>query len=572
MTDGTTNSNTYALNSDLINTNSNITTLQSKTQNLTATTTTNTFTGTGGVVSDKFVKTGGLTTDFLKANGDIDSTGYTSLSTTNALVNIVNPLIVKTQNQTATTTTTTFTGTGGIVSDKFIKTGGGLTTEFLKSNGDYDSNTYIQSGSITNSAVSYINTIGKVSSAITNLYVQSGVNTIQSAIDAVVGGQAYSIQVSAGSFTENLVLSKLNYIVAGVSAPLFAPTTLITGNVTIGATGIPTTRIKLKDLLIIGNLTFFSDATNQQLRINVSNCEITGSITFPALAVASTWIYFFDCSFSGSTAITIPNMSYGIVFTRCNFNGQAITSSVVSGALLTFRECTGMGTVTGLSTFYGMNATIAGVSTSSASSLVLGGTVTSLVKGNGTTLTGTSAQFVKGDASLDSTVYATNPYGLFLSGRKFSMISDVVLNAVQSNVSMLGTLSPTGGNVVAANEAKQGDVYTLTLNGVIRPSNGVFWTFGLFGFNTSPSLAFGVLAGSSYNYTITVIWTVRSTTNVYVVVNGYIGNNGVTYGLIGTSGATTGATIANATAISATYSTNSAVDLMTVQSMIFIKS
>lgn len=563
MTDGTTNSNTYALNSDLINTNSNINTLQSKTQNLTATTTTNTFTGTGGIICDKFVTNLGTSLGFVKGDGSLDTTGYTTLSTTNALVNLVNPLIVKTQNLTATTTTNTFTGTGGIICDKFIKTGGGLATEFLKSNGDFDSNTYIQSGSITNSAVPYINTIGKVSSAITNLYVQSGVNTIQSAIDAVVGGQAYSIQVSAGAFTENLVLSKLNYIVAGVRTSLFAPSTLITGNVTIGATGIPTTRIKLKDLLITGNLVFFSDATNQQLRTYVSNCEITGSITFPTLAVASTWIYFFDCSFSGSTAITIPNMSYGIVFTRCNFNGQAITSSVVSGALLTFRECTGMGTVTGLSTFYGMNATVAGISTSSASSLVLSGTATSLVKGNGTTLTGTSSQFVKGDASLDSTLYG---------GRKFSTISIVSLNGLQTGGNMIGTLNPSAGNVFAANEAKIGDVYTLKVYGTVFNPTTMSFTIGLLGSTytfTSATLTVNVTA----TYVIDIMYTINSATSFAVTafVNVYFTNTSIAQFGQNASYNTSG-NIANSSTMTITYTnTTPTGSTFSVQQMMLTK-
>ena len=211
-TDGSVDTNLYALNSALTTTNSNVTTLQNKTFNMTAIDTiSNTFSGIVNATS--LVKSGGLATEFLKANGTVDSNTYALNSGLTTANSNITTLQDKTQNQTATTSSTTFTGTSGITADKFIKTSG-LSTEFLKANGTVDSNTYIQSGSVTNSSVPYINNLGKVSSAITNLYVQSGVNTIQSAIDAVAGGQAYSIQVSAGSFTENLVLSKLNYIVA----------------------------------------------------------------------------------------------------------------------------------------------------------------------------------------------------------------------------------------------------------------------------------------------------------------------------------------------------------------------
>ncbi len=109
MTDGSTNSNTYALDSDLINTNSNITTLQTKTQNLSSNTTTSTFTGTGGIISDKFVTNTGTSLMFVKGDGSLDSTGYATLSLVNDVVNLINPVITKTQYQSIVGTNTSFT-------------------------------------------------------------------------------------------------------------------------------------------------------------------------------------------------------------------------------------------------------------------------------------------------------------------------------------------------------------------------------------------------------------------------------------------------------------------------------
>jgi len=499
--DGVVDTNTYALNSALTTTNSNITTLQNKTVNMTAIDSiSNTFSGMNGIVASRF-SVNGTSTQFLKADGSVDSTTY-------ALNSGLTTLQGKTQNQSATTTTTTFTGTGGIISDKFIKTGGGLATEFLKSDGSFDSNTYIQSVSITNSSVPYINAIGKVSSAVTNLYVQRGINTIQSAVDAVISGQSYSIQLSSGGFAESIVCSKENYILSGVSCPLFAPSTSITGNLTIGVVGVSTTRIKIQNILCGGNLTFSSDIITQALRTYISNCEFQSSITFPTQAVYLTWIYFFDCSFSGSTPITFPNISYVVVFTRCNFNGQAITSNVLSSALITFRDCTGLGTVTGLCTYFGVNALTSAVSTLTATGLALGGMATSLIKGDGsaisgtssqivlgnatlltgtatslvrgnattisgtssqivlgnaTLLTGTSSSFVKGDATLDSTVYVPINTGLVgYSGRKFTS-SVVSLGGVQSNSPMIASV--LGSNTIGANEAQLGDCYRIFVAG-----------------------------------------------------------------------------------------------------------
>ena len=395
----------------------------------------------------------------------------------------VTTLQTKTQNQTAISGTTTFSGAGGILGQKFIKSGG-LTTQFLKANGDVDSKTYIESGPINNSSVPYINTTGAVASSNSNLYVQAGVNTVQSALDAIISGQARSIQLSSGSFVENITLSKQNYILAGASCPLFAPTTQVLGNITIGLTGVLTTRQKIKDIIFTNNLTFFSDATNQALRTTVSNCEFQGSITFPALAVAGTFIYFFDCSFSGAAgtySITFPaTQNYVIVFTRCNFSNQTFVNNATLDVLNTFRDCTGMSSITlSPATYFGINALTTAVSNVTTTSLVLGGTTTSLLKGNGTSLTGTSSQFVMGDASLNSSSY---------SFRKFMLKTAQTVNGSRTNNSILGsvasTLLPASGNAFISNEGKIGDVYNIVVwANIIVPvlANIPSFTFSLFG-------------------------------------------------------------------------------------------
>ena len=126
--------------------------------------------------------------------------------------------------------------------------------------------TFLPFSNITNSAAPYVNATGGLSSNVSNLYVQKGVNTIQSAIDVIISGQAYSIQISAGGFTENITLTKQNYTLSGAAAPLFSQVTQITGNIIIGNNSVITTRTKLSNLLVSGNLTFTSDATNQQFR------------------------------------------------------------------------------------------------------------------------------------------------------------------------------------------------------------------------------------------------------------------------------------------------------------------
>ena len=415
-------------------------------------------------------------------------------------------LETKTQYQTGLGGNITgFTGnvavTVDVLAGSFTKVSG-LSSQFLKANGTVDSNTYaIGIATQIVSSVPYINALGQVSSNISNLFVQQGNDTIASAVLAVQTGVGYSIQLSASSFTETLTLGKQNYILAGTDSPLFAPTTQITGNTLIGSNSALSTRIKIKDIKFNGNLEFISSAFNG-LRTYISNCEITGTLIFPAVSGDGiTWIYFFDCSIVG--AITIPNQAtYGIVFTRCNFAAQTITNSLLVGntANLVYRECSGLLNLTlGNCIQYGMNATYLGVSKSSAGSFVKD--------------LGTSSMFLKGDGTVDSIAY---------SYRKFSKIgvyAVVPLNTGNTN------LIPTVNGLVTflADEAKAGDVYTLTIRGtytttagaqVIRITvSGFNNQFGIGGTIPFPSN----LVGSFY-FTMTVHYTFLTTTTATQIV------------------------------------------------------
>ena len=76
--------------------------------------------------------------------------------------------------------------------------------------------------------------------------------------------------------------------------------------------------------------------------------------TFPtslATGTNGTAIYFDNCSFSGASAIVIPNQSlYTIFFTRCAFIGQTITNNQPVGNITktVFTDCSYLPT---LSTF-----------------------------------------------------------------------------------------------------------------------------------------------------------------------------------------------------------------------------
>jgi hypothetical protein len=477
------------------------------------------------IQTDKLVINSKTSDDILLGNGT-----YASLTR-------ITNLETKTVNMSAIDTiSNSFNGINGINASRFNN--GGLGTHFLKANGDTDITQYTPVDTIVNSSIPYINTSGAISSAGTNLYVQGGVNTIQSALDSIQSGVGYSIQLSASSFSESLTLSKQNIILSGVSCPMYTPTSQIIGNMTIGSATGTSTRYKIQNLKIIGNLSWISSSLNE-LRTYFSNCEFTGNITFPAVSGGgTTWIYFFDCSIGyASSIITIPDQAtYGIVFTRCNFNNQTITNNLSVGntANLTFRECTGLPNLTlGNSIKYGMNATVAGGSSLSAVGLSLGGASTSFLMGNG---------------SLNTTNY---------NYRKFSMISSVTLDTLRTNANMIGTLSPSTGNVSTANEAKIGDVYTLKVYGTVWNPSTMSFTFGFLGSThtiTSGTLSIAVTTA----YSIDVMYTIKSATSfgVSACVNVYFTTSTAQFGssaILNVSG-----NVANSSTFTCTYTnTNS---------------
>jgi hypothetical protein len=470
--------NTIETDTRLSAVESAVTTLQTKTQNQTAIAGTTTLAGILDVTTK--IKTPLLT--------DIGA-GTAQIFLTPGLVEVVASSMLLNNEEVVYNNFTS-----QLVAQSFRKTGG-LTTQFLKANGDVDSHTYIEAGPINNSSVPYINTTGAVSSNATNLYVQAGVNTIQSALDAVVSGNAYSIQLSASSFIENITLSKQNYMLSGASCPLFAPSTQLLGTITIGKTGVLTTRQKIKDILFTSNLTFFSDATNQALRTTISNCEFQGSITFPALAVAGTFIYFFDCSFSGlagTYSITFPaTQNYGIVFTRCNFSNQTFVNNATSAVLNTFRDCTGMSSITlSPATYFGINALTTAVSNVTTTSLVLGGSNANLLRGDGSTIA--------------TSTFLTNPYSLINGSKKFVLNTTQTKAGIQTATDILPAIY--GSKSFIANELVAGDIYKMTLVGQ----------------QTTPVLATGSFAANFFGYSYPFNFPANTSGNFTIEINCFI--------------------------------------------------
>jgi hypothetical protein len=333
---------------------------------------------------------------------------------------------------------------------KLSLAGGTMTGALLMNNNNISGVGNFTLFNSTSNGIAYFGG-GFLANANKDFFIQIGGTSIQAMITQISLSAGNTIRLSSGEWTENVTCFNQNYTICGAPCAMYNQMTQIVGNFNIGSTLASSiqTRIRLKDLKIIGNLVFNNDAVYQQLRTYIDNCDISGTITFPTSVVNTSGlgIYFTNCSFSGSNnpLCTIPNQAlYTIYFTDCTFNSQPITNNLSAGnfSRLIFTNCSILPSLSlGNCVLNGLNAS-AVVSSLTAGSITLGGASTSFLKGNGSldttsylprtggTMTGpidmgtqnitnggnftansfirsggSSSQFLKADGSIDSVSY-----------------------------------------------------------------------------------------------------------------------------------------------------------------------
>lgn len=92
--------------------------------------------GVHGITANSFIKTGGTSSQFLKADGSVDSNTYLTSSSLSGLVPYTGAV------------SSVNLGSNNITANSFIKVGG-LSTQFLKANGTVDSTVYATASSVT---------------------------------------------------------------------------------------------------------------------------------------------------------------------------------------------------------------------------------------------------------------------------------------------------------------------------------------------------------------------------------------------------------------------------------------
>ena len=479
----------------------------------------------GFITAIKFIKSGGAPTDFLKADGTIDSntyvtsanvsgklnidgtnsmTGALNMGTTNKIINLATP----TSNTDAVTKQYTDTQDALKLNLSGGKMSGTLDMNYhsIINTSAIVSSNYNINGGVAN-AVPWIDENSSINTAGTNLYCQSGSATsLQTLIDNITTGLGYSIQLSSGSFAGALTFAKTNVIICGTSCPLFAPTSTISSTFAIGSTSTIVTRLKVKDVVITGVLTFVSSATYQQCRYNFSNCEFQANVAFPtAVNGTSPLIHFFDCTFSGTTAMTLPNTTCTIVFTRCVFNNQAIGISAPYG-YVTFRDCTNMNSLTLPAVYSGVNALVNRTSsvvatTVSATSISLGGASASFLMGNGS-LNANSAKyptFISSSFSLTIPSPGTggSPTTVTVNYRKISNGTQTMVTLIFPLTLITNSTTPSSW---ASGVALPADIRPAIATCVpIAVRNGTTFTMGLLWIYTSGHLQISDLGfGNSF--------------------------------------------------------------------------
>jgi len=297
---------------------------------------------------------------------------------------------------------------------KLNLSGGTMTGALLMNNNNISGVGNFTLFNSTSNGIAYFSA-GFLANANKDYYIQSGGTTIQSMITQISLSAGNTIRLSSGAWTENVTCFNQNYTVCGAPCALFNQMTQITGNITFGSSTSavsPQTRIRLKDLKIIGNLIFTNDSVYQELRTYIDNCDISGTITFPTSVVNTSGlgIFFTNCSFSGSNnpLTTIPNQTlYTIYFTDCTFNSQPITNNLTVGnfSRLIFTNCSILPSLSlGNCVLNGLNAS-AITSSLTAGNLTIGTTSTSALSTIvniasfsmtflGTTVTGFKARYI----------------------------------------------------------------------------------------------------------------------------------------------------------------------------------
>ena len=251
----------------------------------------------GETMSGTFRKNGGLTTEFLKANGDVDSNTYALNSGLITANTNISTLQTKTQNMGAGVNQTdingnlTVFGANGVIAQKFIVVGG-VGGEFLKANGTLDSIAY----SYRKFSKIGVYAIIPLSTANTNL-----IPTINGSVAFDAGeakaGDAYTLTIR-GTYTVTNNTNIMRITVSGFNNQFSIGGTLpfpsnVSGSfyftMTVNYTFLTnTSETQIIELLAGGASNTTTTTFNSGYAAGANNCNLLAASTFTITAASAT--------------------------------------------------------------------------------------------------------------------------------------------------------------------------------------------------------------------------------------------------------------------------------------------
>ena len=275
------------------------------------------------IEATSFIKNGGASTEFLKADGSVDTNTYlTSFSESDTLDSVT----------TRGSTTTNNIGVGNITATKFVKSGG-QSTQFLKADGSVDTNTYLTAesdtlDSVTTRGSTTTNNIGVGTITATEFVKDGGVSTEFLKADGSVDTNTYLT-----SYTESQTLDDVLTLgnVSGIGLSVGVVTATSFYGDASGLRGLKSTELV--------SYASASDISNSALSISgISTYNEVGILTGAHATVGDTFGYSVATSADGKTIIVgayddeIPDalLNSGVVYVYDregnNFNEVGILS------------------------------------------------------------------------------------------------------------------------------------------------------------------------------------------------------------------------------------------------------
>lgn len=202
-----------------------------------------------------------------------------------------------------------------------------------------------------------LTTVGNPSIGLTSnsLYVNDGVNSIQSGVDA--SNQADTVFISSGSFGETPVINnKYNISLTNLGSNGGTICEILNGLSITGTSEL----IRLNNITIKGS----SCVIRGVGRHRFTNCSFIGSAITPLnITIGQTvsqFMTFLDCEFNQYCNITIhPTFANVLYFINCNFQSASITCSQSLPQQVIFNNCSGLDNLAG-SNFTKVGLTVTG--------------------------------------------------------------------------------------------------------------------------------------------------------------------------------------------------------------------